>query len=342
MDALDVNVDMATPSSDLNMRKTISILLNLAILSFYIYFIIVKWDVFRSLLDIRVHYLLILTILIILTWLANAYQAKLLLDYQGVRIGLFKNVLLICASVLGNHLPFRLGTIYRMHYLKKNFNVDYQQFGSIIVFRFLLLIVLTGMIGIVCVAYIYYTYHRFNIGFCLLMIGFVVVPLGGYWVQKTFLFNRLSLNRFSRKFEVFNNSLGMFSDNRALMFKTSLFILLQILIFSLRFFVSSMLLNERVPFIVLFLMAPIAISTSLLVLTPGGIGFRETLLGIVSQLTGYGFDSGIFMATVDRGVLIAATFLFGSISYLLLYFAANTNQVKTPISSSSNEQDKGI
>ena len=324
------------------MRKTISILANIAILSFYIYFIVVKWDVFRNLLDIRIHYLLILTILIILTWFANAFQAKLLLDFQGVKIGLFKNVLLICASVLGNHLPFRLGTIYRMHYLKKNFNVNYQQFGSIIVFRFLLLIVLTGMIGILCVGYIYYTYQRFNIGFCLLMIGFVVLPLGGYWFQKTYLFNRLPQNRFWKKFEVFNSSLGMFSDNRTLMFKTSLFILLQIFIFSFRFFVSSMLLNERVPFIVLFLMAPIAISTSLLVLTPGGIGFRETLLGIVSQLTGYGFDSGVFMATVDRGVLIAATLIFGAISYVALYFAANTNQVKSSIRSSSNVQDKGI
>jgi len=324
------------------MRKTISIFANIAILSFYIYFIVVKWDVFRNLLDIRIHYLLILTILIILTWFANAFQAKLLLDFQGVKIGLFKNVLLICASVLGNHLPFRLGTLYRMHYLKKNFNVNYQQFGSIIVFRFLLLIVLTGMIGILCVGYIYFTYHRFNIGFCLLMIAFVGLPLGGYWFQKTYLFNRLPQNRFWKKFEVFNSSLGMFSNNRTLMFKTSLFILLQIFIFSFRFFVSSMLLNERVPFIVLFLMAPIAISTSLLVLTPGGIGFRETLLGIVSQLTGYGFDSGVFMATVDRGVLIAATLIFGAISYVALYFAANTNQVKSSIRSSSNVQDKGI
>ena len=166
------------------MRKTISIFANIAILSFYIYFIVVKWDVFRNLLDIRIHYLLILTILIILTWFANAFQAKLLLDFQGVKIGLFKNVLLICASVLGNHLPFRLGTLYRMHYLKKNFNVNYQQFGSIIVFRFLLLIVLTGMIGILCVGYIYYTYQRFNIGFCLLMIGFVVLPLGATGSRK--------------------------------------------------------------------------------------------------------------------------------------------------------------
>ena len=324
------------------MRKTISIFANIAILSFYIYFIVVKWDVFRNLLDIRIHYLLILTILIILTWFANAFQAKLLLDSQGVKIGLFKNVLLICASVLGNHLPFRLGTLYRMHYLKKNFNVNYQQFGSIIVFRFLLLIVLTGMIGIVCVGYIYFTYHRFNIGFCLLMIAFVGLPLGGYWLQKTYLFNRLPQNRFWTKFEVFNSSLGIFSENRALMFKISLFILLQIIIFTLRFFVSSMLLNERVPLIVLFLMSPIAITTSLLVLTPGGIGFRETLLGIVSQLTGYGFDSGVFMATVDRGVLIAATLIFGAISYVALYFAANPNQVKSSIRSSSNVQDKGI
>ena len=324
------------------MRKTISIFANIAILSFYIYFIVVKWDVFRNLLDIRIHYLLILTILIILTWFANAFQAKLLLDFQGVKIGLLKNVLLICASVLGNHLPFRLGTLYRMHYLKKNFNVNYQQFGSIIVFRFLLLIVLTGMIGIVCVGYIYFTYHRFNIGFCLLMIAFVGLPLGGYWLQKTYLFNRLPQNRFWNKFEVFNSSLGIFSENRVLMFKISLFILLQIIIFTLRFFVSSMLLNERVPLIVLFLMSPIAITTSLLVLTPGGIGFRETLLGIVSQLTGYGFDSGVFMATVDRGVLIAATLIFGAISYVALYFAANPNQVKSSIRSSSNVQDKGI
>jgi len=321
------------------MRKAISIFFNIAILSFYVYFIVVKWDIFRSLLDIRIPYLLILTILIILTWLANAFQAKLLLDYQGVRIGLFKNVMLICASVLGNHLPFRLGTIYRMHYLKKNYNVDYQQFGSIIVFRFLLLTVLTGLIGILCVGYIHFTYQRFNIGFCLLMIGFVLVPIGGHWFQRTFLFKRLPQNRFWRKFEVFNSSLAMFSDNRALMFKTCLFILLQILIFSFRFFVSSMLLNERVPFIVLFLMAPIAISTSLLVLTPGGIGFRETLLGIVSQLTGYGFDSGIFMATVDRGVLIVATFIFGALSYIALYIAAHTNQVE---SIPNNYENKGI
>ena len=324
------------------MRKTISIFANIAILSFYIYFIVVKWEVFRNLLDIRIHYLLILTILIILTWFANAFQAKLLLDFQGVKIGLFKNVLLICASVLGNHLPFRLGTIYRMHYLKKNFNVNYQQFGSIIVFRFLLLIVLTGMIGIVCVGYIYFTYHRFNIGFCLLMIGFVGLPLGGYWLQKTYLSNRLPQNRFWNKFEVFNSSLGMFSENRALMFKTSLFILLQIIIFTFRFFVSSMLLNERVPLIVLFLMSPIAITTSLLVLTPGGIGFRETLLGIVSRLTGYGFESGIFMATVDRGVLIVATLIFGAISYLALYFAANQNQIKSQIRSAADMQDKGM
>ena len=106
----------------MNMRKAITIFLNIAILSFYIYFIVIKWDIFRSLLDIRIPYLLILMILIILTWLANAFQAKLLLDCQGVRIGLFKNLLLICASVLGNHLPFRLGTIYRAHYLKKNYN----------------------------------------------------------------------------------------------------------------------------------------------------------------------------------------------------------------------------
>jgi uncharacterized membrane protein YbhN (UPF0104 family) len=89
-------------------------------------------------------------------------------------------------------------------------------------------------------------------------------------------------------------------------------------------------------------MSPIAITTSLLVLTPGGIGFRETLLGIVSQLTGYGFESGIFMATVDRGVLIVATLIFGALSYLALYFAANPNQIKSQIRSPSDMQDKGI
>ena len=311
--------------SVLQMKKIFFTSASTLILGYYCYFIITKWDSLCGLINLKLNYSLIMVLLIFLTWITNAFQSKVLLDAQGVRISFIDNFYLVCASACGNYLPFRLGTVFRMYYLKKHFNYKYHNFGYFLLFRFSILFVITGGIGTICIIYLYVSYLKFNFYLLLIMVSFIIIPVFGYNLQRSNILNLLFLKYPMINYEKFKNDFGFLINDRKLIFKMSAFIFLQVLLFTFRFYISMVLIQINLPLIVLFFMAPIAIITSLLTITPGGIGMRETLLGMVSGLTGYGFETGVFMATIDRAILILMTLVFGISSFIILNGKYHTN-----------------
>ena len=72
---------------------------------------------------------------------------------------------------------------------------------------------------------------------------------------------------------------------------------------------------------IFLLIAPLVSILGLLALLPGGnIGLREGIIGYVTMVSGYDFNSGFFGGTIDRAILLCLTFLFGTISVIYIWF----------------------
>ena len=302
-------------------RKIFSSMVSVVIIGYYGYFICTRWETLCGSLNLERSVGLMMGILIFLTWIANAFQAKLILDTQGLELGLIKNLFLIIASACGNYLPFRAGTLFRMYYLKKNFNYDYQSFGFLLLFRFLILFFVTGLLGLLCVCYISLHYDRFNIGLFFILTSVTALPVAVLFFHNNSVFIK-GLKRCSR-INPGNCQKGFraLTGNKKLILKLSCFIVFQIVLFSLRFYLSMVIIQSDIPFVILLFMSPIAILTSLLTITPGGVGMREGLLGMASSLTGYTFEAGVYIATIDRGILFFLTLAAGILSFMLLSFS---------------------
>jgi len=98
--------------------------------------------------------------------------------------------------------------------------------------------------------------------------------------------------------------------------KVLLLTLLQLIVMAWRLSLTFETLGMEAPAALLLVLAPTTSLCVLISVVPGGIGYREGVMGLLTLATGFEFDSGLFAGAVDRGVLLAMVLVFGPASLI--------------------------
>jgi uncharacterized membrane protein YbhN (UPF0104 family) len=305
-------------------------LLSFALVVWLAYYLYTNWDLFSASADASRYQLAALTVCILATWVINSLQVLLLLRMEQVRVGFWENLLVQTATLLGNYVPMRIGTILRFRYFKKVHGLEYTRLGGIAGLRLMLLVSCAGLLGLFGLPGLMMSGgHQVNLLLWPLFIGMLCVPAATY----LFAVRRLRLpgghagellGRFLSGF------VGIRQQPRIAAFVLIL-LLCQFVLLSVRLHISFEVMGIPLSPWALLLLAPTATLMAFLTLTPGNLGLREWIIGVISVAAGYQFDGAVFAGVVDRAVLMGVTFVFGAVglSYLLLRLGRSNDSRQT-------------
>lgn len=290
--------------------------ISIGLAGYVVWFVLDHREVFSQQFAGTTRHAVLLALAVFATWTVNSLQTLLPLRELGVRVGFWENWLLTLAAGFGNYLPMRAGTVLRMHYIRSVHGVGYLQYGGILGTRALLLLWAAGGLGLGGAVAMALAQHAIRIEIVLLFAAILaagvvpfllplnrVLPAGGVGGQVArHLVEAIDLVRQNRRMTVWY--LGL--------------IVLQFGILTARLGVAFDVIQHRPAWWVYFFLSPVATILSFINITPGNLGLREWLIGVLSAAVGADYAAGIFAAAVDRAVLVAMTLSFGGLASALV------------------------
>jgi uncharacterized membrane protein YbhN (UPF0104 family) len=246
----------------------------------------------------------------------NSLQTLLPLRELGIRVGFWENTLLTAAAGFGNYLPMRAGSVMRLHYIKSLHGVGYLQYGGILGVRALLLLWGAGAVGLFGGAALFLAGRAVRADVFFLFAGILVVGVMPFLIP----FRRLlpSSGPVGRMGTELARAMTLMHQNRWMTWQYLGLVALQFAILTGRLAVAFDVMQQRpTPWIYCFL-SPIATILSFINITPGNLGLREWMIGLLSSGMGIDYAVGIFAASVDRVVSVALTFALGGLASILV------------------------
>jgi hypothetical protein len=298
------------------LRRLAQWTVSIALAGYVVWFVVDRREAFSQQFAGTTRHAVLLGLGVIATWTVNSLQTLLPLRELGVRVGFWENWLLTLAAGFGNYLPMRAGTVLRMHYIRSVHGVGYLQYGGILGTRALLLLWAAGGLGLGGAIAMALAQHTVRIEIVLLFAAILVLgvapfvlplqrvlPSGGRGGQiARQLIEAIDLVRRNRRMTVWY--LGL--------------IVLQFGILTARLSVAFDVIQHRPAWWVYFFLSPVATILSFINITPGNLGLREWLIGVLSAGVGADYAAGIFAAAVDRVVMVAMTLSAGALAAALI------------------------
>lgn len=259
--------------------------------------------------DISYSLLVLLGCLILLTWVLNSLPMMIILRLMKCRISFWENLGVLIGTMFGNYLPMRVGTILRMRFFKKSYQIDYMTFIGIMVVRILLMVLVSSIFGIFGIAGQSINNPKVQhslLGLFLLMaicsITILFLPLLKFEKRKGTL---------ARLFEQLSTAYHLLSANLHCYFILTLIMLAQFFVLGLRLYIAFQAFDKVLSIWDLMLIGPLGTLVTFINFTPGNLGIREWVIGLMAGVTGVELHSGIFAGMLDRSVMMLLTFFLG-------------------------------
>ncbi len=242
------------------------------------------------------------------SWLANTIIAFVLMRAVGAELPFMELLALHAAAGLLNHLPFRAGTVYRATYLKHAAGLQYAHFGVFLLTSWLLLIVASGAVGAATVLIFYGLESQ---AATVLLLCFGALVLGGIMPLAV----RLPRLTGQGRLALFWNDLVQGRDQIVRHPLGFLVVLLcQTAAFAaaaFRFVGAFACLQIPASFAECLLVGTVGMLTTLVSITPSGLGVYEFVVGAVATVGGVPFSTGVLAAVVIRAVILLWYVLLG-------------------------------
>lgn len=315
-----------TPYSNSEKHKILRLLQNTTGALILIWFVRYLWNnrvIFSQAPDLATTDIVLIVILIIGTWVSTSTQNYLLFRAARSPIRFFESLILTMASVFGNYLPMRIGTVVKAHYLQSIHGLDYVGFASVFSIRLILTMISAGAFGLGALVALLLTENLVSLPLTGILLSFTLGPSLIYFLapKSTKFHQKTVLSRLIYKF------VDGFESLRAqpqIAVMCLLLICLQYTFLAARFVVVSRVIGQPLELSTIFIMVSVTTITNFVAITPGGIGVRESVMGYASVATGTSFSQGLILGSVDRVILLSMVALFGGFSFLYVWLKLNT------------------
>jgi uncharacterized membrane protein YbhN (UPF0104 family) len=310
----DPSLDSQKQKRVLRLLENVLGLASLGAVGWYIW---LKRHEFLSLLDLSPFDLTVIVVGVIGAWLCNAWQSLLLYRAEGKSVGVFENIMLVCAANFGNYMPLRAGTLVRATYMKHVHNLAYSRTGSIFGIRVVLMVISTGCLGLCGVFGLAASGGRFSFELLAVFLGLIALAFVAFIAPLPKFGDRPG--RMGRAWADFRAGFGMIKSRLDVTLQVCAIMLLQHAVIGVRLGVALDSVGVQVSFFTLMILAPLLGLATFISIVPGAIGIREALMGYVSYATGTEFSRGLFAATVDRVVMLALTATLGLWGFIYVW-----------------------
>lgn len=259
--------------------------------------------------------LLLILVFTLAAWIANAFAQGAILRALGRPLPFLEVFALHVGGGLLNHLPMRPGTLYRAHFLKERTGLLYSHFASFTAVNALVPIGTAALMSALALVLNHDARDRDTLlllGLLLMLalscavVLFVPLPqlpgssrIARIWNE--LLVGRSTIARYPRAFAV------VVACHAA-----------SVVFVALRYLGAYAVLDVDIAFSALIVLGSAAKVTTLLSVTPGGIGIQEFTAAATGKLFGVEFALSVVAGSVLRAVLLLGYAAFGSVGLLLL------------------------
>ena len=275
---------------------------------FFVGYIYVNADRYLRLFSFSVDLIVLLVGLIaagiVLRGLINYFLYRVFM----INLTIVESTGLAVINTLANLLPFTGGLIAKGVYLKKRHQLSYSLYLPATVALFTCFISINGLVGLLGVLYLNFILSTPKPAVFILIYLLMTACMGLLWVPW-----RIDLlpAKWAEKISQAKNGWQCFRQNPRLLINTISLQILSVLLGALRLFIVFNIMSQEIPFIYCILFSSAIILTQLVNITPDAIGFREVLVGGLTSMVGFQFDTSIFAVAIDRLVTMFIIFLAG-------------------------------
>jgi uncharacterized membrane protein YbhN (UPF0104 family) len=262
--------------------------------------------------------LLLMLLVVLATWVAVAAQTYVLFRAEGVPISFRENFVLSSAVWFGNYLPLRIGTLLRAQYMKSKYGMGYVRFGSLAAIRLAIQVLMSGLVGIGALLFGGFTSGRVSYPLLAIFASLTIAACAALLHPLPPL--AFSGRRAARFWHELREGFGIARRHPRLAVVSGLWGLVYYVLLSIRFGITFHLLGASAPPWVLLVLGVAGGVSSLLAITPGGLGVRELVIGYVVFATGQTFDMGIFAGAFDRAAQLAVVATLGAACFTVVWF----------------------
>jgi uncharacterized membrane protein YbhN (UPF0104 family) len=280
-------------------------------------FVWARRDALSSLWEVSAFGLVLVFFLVVVAHFVNSAEFWLFYRALGPRIGISENWMLFAAGQLMNHLPAKLGTIYRLSYMRTVHHTSYT--SSMAVHGANMAVTLagasvTGLLGLLGMA----VKTQQGVPF-LLLASFGAAALIAAASAVAPLPRPRQGHRLNAIWTEFNIGFGEIRARPRLAAYAVLMELIKYLFTAWRLQLAYGLIGVVAPLWLFLVLAAATGIAGFISLTPAALGFREAL--ITSAAAGMGVPPviGLLGATVDRAAIFVVAVVLGGVGLLTTY-----------------------
>ncbi len=248
-------------------------------------------------------------------WL-NSLEFWLLYRRLRTPIGATENWLLFTAGQLLNHVPGRVGTLYRLEYLRSVHAVSYARSASVYATDLVITALACGALGLTGTSLVGGWHDRAGLPVLATFAVLLVAATAALFVRLPFARGD---GRLARTWESFRSGWREITAAPGAAAAVAALEAAKYLLAAWRMQIafSWIGLEAKLPFFLV--LAAVTGVVTFLAFTPAAMGLRELAIGAAAALLGADLDQSLLGATLERAVLLVLTGLLGGIG--LLYTA---------------------
>ncbi|HXE80351.1 MAG TPA: lysylphosphatidylglycerol synthase domain-containing protein [Vicinamibacterales bacterium] len=300
--------------------------LTIAFVGYVAWFLVDRQEVFSQRFAGTWTHVVLLASAVAASWVVTSLQTLLPLRELGVSVGFWENLMLTVAAGFGNVLPMRAGTALRLHYIKSVHGVGYLRYGGILGVRSLMLALVAGVLGLSCAASMAASSRPVPAAVFVVFAGLLAAGAAPLIVPVQRLMPSGGIaGRIGSEIAA---AVRLMRANRRM---TAWYIALVAAHFALltaRLAVAFDVLQARPAAWTYCFLSPIATILSFVNITPGNLGLREWVLGLLTAGLGIDYAVGIFAAAVDRTISLLMVLPAGGAATVGIVFRLTRAQAR--------------
>ncbi|HEX7456419.1 MAG TPA: lysylphosphatidylglycerol synthase transmembrane domain-containing protein [Candidatus Nanoarchaeia archaeon] len=293
------------------------LILIIAILS-AIYLVRGQRDTLSKIFEINIFQFSIISLIVLLTPLADGLRTMLLTKQFGVNLTVKESFALSSVNNFWNYLPFTGGIIVRSVYLKKKHGFSYTNFISTVAASYIISFLSFGLVGLVSVLIIWQTKGFANLWVVSIFLLSVLFSLT--MIKINLKFNIKFLSLLSKVFSGWK----ILRERKSLLINLMLLDFVLILVFAIRLSLAAQFLGTPLPFLGILVIVSLSLFAVLLNVTPGALVVKEAIISFGAAALSYNPYEGFTISLLDRAVSMVWIFLLGVI---FSYYLTSSRQV---------------
>lgn len=320
-----------SPQTINKLKKTLLILVSLTLFLLIVLYLIKYQDRLFLLLKINRQILVYILLCSLFASFSVAYGFRNLMILFNVPLKFREWIGLSVTNSMYNYiLPFQGALLIRAQYLKRKYGFEYSKYAALSGGALLIGLMVASFTSMVLLMVKYgisgYLYKDLLILVGILFFITILISFFLWFIDLT----RIKSGWIWLDLQILNFSTGInvFKKNNSMLLIIAVTNLALFFFMGLRLYFSFKAIDVPVGLLEIIVIQAISVFSMILPITPGNLGVREGIIGLISVMLKIRLEDAVLAAALDRVVGMVVIFIFGSIYHFVLMKELKYNGLK--------------